>query len=163
MGKVSLEGLEFFAYHGFYEEERKIGNRYSVDVVVHTDFETGARNDVLEGTVNYELLYKIVAQEMEISSKLLEHVGKRVIDRVFKTFASACKVIVTIYKHNPPIGGICRFAKVELEQNREDASSEVEELISKGEEFGLPKAPLTDEQLRITEDFFNLPSSGFDE
>ena len=26
MGTIELEGLEFFAYHGYYEEERKIGS-----------------------------------------------------------------------------------------------------------------------------------------
>ena len=31
MGKVALEGIEFFSYHGYYEEEQKLGNKYEVN------------------------------------------------------------------------------------------------------------------------------------
>lgn len=37
LGTISLEGLEFFAYHGFYDEEQKVGNKYSLDITIHTD------------------------------------------------------------------------------------------------------------------------------
>jgi dihydroneopterin aldolase len=39
-GTVSLEGMAFFARHGFYEEERTLGNRYEVDIAVETPLET---------------------------------------------------------------------------------------------------------------------------
>ena len=42
MGKVSLEGMEFYARHGYYEEERVIGNKYSVDVTLDVDFSEAA-------------------------------------------------------------------------------------------------------------------------
>ncbi|RZK29989.1 MAG: dihydroneopterin aldolase, partial [Hymenobacter sp.] len=32
MGQIALEGLEFFAFHGYYDEEQKIGNKYGVDI-----------------------------------------------------------------------------------------------------------------------------------
>ena len=42
---VSLEGLEFFAYHGYYDEEQKVGNKYSVDVTVRADLKAAAVED----------------------------------------------------------------------------------------------------------------------
>jgi dihydroneopterin aldolase len=36
MGKITLEGLEFFAFHGYYDEEQKIGNKYGVDITIET-------------------------------------------------------------------------------------------------------------------------------
>jgi 7,8-dihydroneopterin aldolase/epimerase/oxygenase len=51
-GKVSLEGLEFHAFHGVYPHERESGNFFEVDISVETDFMLAAVNDDLEGTVN---------------------------------------------------------------------------------------------------------------
>jgi dihydroneopterin aldolase len=30
--KVALEGIRFYAYHGFYPEEQKIGNEFFIDL-----------------------------------------------------------------------------------------------------------------------------------
>jgi len=107
MGRIRLEDMEFFAYHGYYEEERKIGNKYSVTLEVEIDFSRGAREDDLSGTINYEELYKIVKEVMERPTKLLENLGRRVIDDIQHQFGKDTNVEVTISKHNPPIGGVC--------------------------------------------------------
>ena len=59
-GKVSLEGLEFHAYHGVYAHERSSGNKFEVDIFVETDFDESAFRDELAGTLNYEDLYVVV-------------------------------------------------------------------------------------------------------
>jgi len=120
MGKVALEGLEFFAYHGYYDEEQKVGNKYSVDVTVTTDFDRAAEHDKLSETINYETLYQIVAHEMTIRSRLLENIGKRIIRSIFQTFPQADAVDVSVAKFNPPIGGVCKSARVSLVRNREN-------------------------------------------
>ncbi|MFY7825994.1 MAG: dihydroneopterin aldolase [Flectobacillus sp.] len=112
MGTIELEGLEFFAYHGYYEEERKIGNRYQIDVKITVDFSSAAQNDKLKDTVNYEDLYRIIAGVMQIKSKLLEHVGQLIIDEVRKIYPNVHEVQVGVSKFNPPIGGVCTRAKV---------------------------------------------------
>jgi dihydroneopterin aldolase len=86
-GTVSLEGMAFFARHGFYEEERTLGNRYEVDIAVETPLGNAATNDELAGTVNYEGLYRIVREEMETPSKLLEHVAGRILERTCREFS----------------------------------------------------------------------------
>ena len=54
MGQIALEGMEFFAFHGFYDEEQKIGNKYGVDLYLTTDLKRAATSDDLHETVNYE-------------------------------------------------------------------------------------------------------------
>ena len=120
MGSVALEGLEFFAYHGFYDEEQKVGNKYAVDLVVYTNFDLAADHDRLSETVNYESLYKIVAAEMSIRSRLLENIGKRIIKSVFENFPQVDTIDVSVSKFNPPIGGVCKSAKVNIQRNREE-------------------------------------------
>ncbi len=115
MGKVSLEGMEFYARHGYYEEERVIGNRYSIDVMLEVDFSNAATNDKLEGTVNYEKVYKIVEEVMSIDANLLEHLAGRMIKSLKKKFPEASKIKVKISKYHPPIRGLCHRAVVELE------------------------------------------------
>jgi len=75
MGKVFLEGMEFFGYHGMYPEERVLGNRFLVNLELHTDFEDAMLTDRLEGTVDYAQLYQLVKVRMENRVQLLEHLG----------------------------------------------------------------------------------------
>ena len=118
MGLVSLRGLEFFAYHGYYDEEQKVGNKYSVDVTVRADLKKAAVQDTLSETVNYESLYNIVKGHMQVRSRLLEHIGYEVIQSVFEEFEQVRWVEVSIVKYNPPIGGVCKEARVTLNQER---------------------------------------------
>ncbi len=115
MGKVSLEGMEFYARHGYYEEERVIGNKYSVDVTLEVDFSEAASDDKLEGTVNYEKVYEIVQNVMSIDANLLEHLAGKMIKALRGNFPEIKKVYVKVSKYNPPIKGLCHKATVELE------------------------------------------------
>lgn len=115
MGKVSLEGMEFYARHGYYEEERIIGNKYSVDVVLDVDFTEAALDDKLEGTVNYENVYEIVREVMSIDANLLEHLAGKMIKALKQNFPRVNRVEVKISKYNPPIKGLCERATVTLQ------------------------------------------------
>lgn len=115
MGLVALEGMEFFARHGYYEEERKIGNRFGVDVEIETDFHIAAENDDLDGTVNYERVYDIVSQVMQTETLLLEHIAGNIISGIRNQFPKVGKVKVKVSKYNPPIGGVCHRALITME------------------------------------------------
>jgi len=118
-GMITLEGMEFFAHHGYYKEEQKIGNKFAVDITVVTDLSDAAEHDVLEETINYESLYKIIRHVMSEPTKLLEHLGKRIIDTVYDEFQQVSSVEVKVSKYNPPVGGICQRASVSLKENRQ--------------------------------------------
>lgn len=115
MGTISLEGLEFFAYHGYYPEEQRIGNKYALDITIHTNFATAAVQDKLSATVNYETLYQIAAKVMQEPAKLLEHIGFKVIAKVREQYPDVEKVVVKVSKFNPPVGGVCTRATITME------------------------------------------------
>ncbi len=119
IGKVILESLEFHAYHGLYPHERSSGNKFEVDIEVETQFSAAAFHDDLSGTVDYEQLYKVIKDEMEKPSKLLETVGHSIAVRTLETFPNALSVMVNISKFNPPIGGVCKKATVSVSRIRE--------------------------------------------
>lgn len=116
MGTIALEGVEFFAYHGFYEEEQQVGNKYSVDMIVDTDMESAATTDNLEASVDYGELYEIIRHEMQIPSKLLENIAYRIIERTYALYPQVNWVEVSISKYNPPVGGICHRSRVTLKR-----------------------------------------------
>jgi 7,8-dihydroneopterin aldolase/epimerase/oxygenase len=121
-GKIILEGLEFHAYHGVYPHERDSGNWFEVDIEIETDFTEGARHDELSGTVNYENLFRIIKEEMEKPSKLLETVAACIVDSVMDQLPKVTSVDLKISKLNPPIGGKCRKAAISLTRRRGGSS-----------------------------------------
>lgn len=102
--QITVEGMEFYAYHGYYEEENRIGCRYTVDLTIDLDDQSGS-DDLLTHTVNYEELYRIVSREMETRSKLIEHVAARIRAAVLARFPEISHLRLALYKYNPPLGG----------------------------------------------------------
>lgn len=117
-GRVALEGLEFHAFHGVYPHERESGNWFEVDIAVETDFSSAAFQDDLAGTVNYETLFRIVKEEMDKPSKLLEKVAGKIIEDILNELPVVQSVDVKISKINPPIGGKCKRATVQVFKKR---------------------------------------------
>ncbi len=118
MAIISLEGLEFFAYHGVHDFEKEQGNSFIVDVEVDVDVSQAEQTDELSGTIDYEKLFHIVSAEMEIRSKLLEHVSSRICDSVLKQWEQIQHIKVKIGKLNPPIGAVCKMSSVTVKRHR---------------------------------------------
>ena len=104
MGIISLSGMEFFAYHGCFAEEQIIGNKFIIDLEFFAATENAELSDDLTKTINYQKVYEIVKVEMEIKSKLLEHVARRILDAVYKYFPDIDNAKVTVNKINPQMG-----------------------------------------------------------
>ncbi|MEN8223897.1 MAG: dihydroneopterin aldolase [Bacteroidota bacterium] len=105
MSTISIEQMEFYAYHGCFKEEQIIGTRFLVDLRLETNTEVAEKSDDLADTVNYQEVYLLVKKEMEVKSKLLEHVGRRILDAVKDKFPQIRSAELIIYKMNPPLGG----------------------------------------------------------
>lgn len=118
MGIIKLKNIRTFSYHGCLIEEGKIGSDYTVDLEIKTDLRRSSLSDNLNDTVDYVLLNKIVVEEMAIRSHLLEHVAGRIITRIFAEIASVSRIIVSVSKLNPPIGGDVEAVTIEMEEYR---------------------------------------------
>jgi dihydroneopterin aldolase len=118
MGTIKLKNIRTFSYHGCLIEEGKIGSDYSVDLEIKANLKKSAESDNLIDTVDYVHLNRIVEEEMAIRSNLLEHVTKRIIDRVLAEIEMISKVKVGVSKLNPPIGGDVEAVTIEMEEER---------------------------------------------
>ena len=118
MGIIKLKNIRTYSYHGCLQEEGIIGSDYAVDLEIKADLVKSCVSDDLRDTVDYVLLNAIVVDEMAIRSKLLEHVAKRIIDKVFEAIPTVSRVKVGVSKINPPIGGDVESVTIELEEYR---------------------------------------------
>jgi len=115
MGKILLEGMEFFAYHGVYLEERENGQLFSIDLEILADYSKAGYSDKLEDAIDYVQIYELVKAEMEIPSSLLENVAQRIIDSIRKNFDQIESIKVKLTKLQPPISGKLKGVSIELE------------------------------------------------
>ncbi len=115
MSTISIEGMEFHAYHGCFAEEQIIGTRFIVDLFLEVDTSTAQHSDSLHDTVNYLEVYQVVKKEMMVNSKLLEHVGRRILTAVKGHFPTVKQAKIKVRKMNPPLGGKIDFVSITLE------------------------------------------------
>ena len=117
MIKIELLDLEFYGYHGVYEEERNKGNTFIVNLAVTGDFKKAVEDDQLGGTINYETIYSLIKDEMAIPSNLLEHVVGRIRLAIRARFENIKSIEVSVEKMNPPIGGNLKSTRVTLSED----------------------------------------------
>ncbi|MDO4228285.1 MAG: dihydroneopterin aldolase [Capnocytophaga sp.] len=118
MGQIVLKNIRVYTNHGCLQEEKLIGSDYRVDAKITLDMEKSIASDDLSDTVDYVHLNRIVKEEMAIRSKLLEHVAGRISDRIFKELPQTEKVVLSISKLNPPIGGDVEAVSVKIKRKR---------------------------------------------
>ncbi|KAA5534141.1 dihydroneopterin aldolase [Paenimyroides baculatum] len=118
MGIIRLTNIRVFTNHGCLIEEAKIGSEYRVDLEIKADLRKSSETDELADTVDYVHLNRIVVEEMAIRSKLLEHVAKRIVVRVFDELPMVSRILLEVSKINPPIGGDVQQVTIVMEEYR---------------------------------------------
>lgn len=102
---IHIDKMHFYAYHGVDPQEQKVGNNFSVELLLDVPFEAAMRSDSLANTINYAIIYKEIEAIMAIPSKLLEHVAGRIITTLQARFPKIKGGRIAIYKETPPISG----------------------------------------------------------
>lgn len=118
MGTVRVENIRLYAHHGCLPEETIIGSDYLVNVLVKTNLSKASISDNLNDTVDYVHINMIVEEEMAIPSRLLEHVAKRISDRIFLEIPMVKKSTIEVSKINPPINGDVEKVTIVLKSKR---------------------------------------------
>lgn len=111
---IRLDKLKFYSHHGVASQETVVGSYFYVDLKLKVDFSRAAENDDLAYTVSYADVFEAVKCEMEIPSKLLEHVCGRIVKRLFRDFPAIEEIYIGLGKENPPMGADILTAGVEM-------------------------------------------------
>ena len=106
--RIVLTRMEFHALHGCYELERKVGNRFTVDLELTAELGHAATDDDVRKTVNYLTAYEVVEMQMRITQNIIE--------AIYATFPQVRHVKCTVSKLAPPLGGKLEKVSVVLEK-----------------------------------------------
>ena len=121
MGKIIIEEMEFYAFHGHYQEEQIVGNRFLVDLEMDADLTDAADSDNLDDAVNYQQAYQIIKNEMRrTKSNLLENIGKRILDALWAEMEGIEKASIRIRKLNPPMGGPIKSVGIKMNRKQKN-------------------------------------------
>ena len=116
---IYIEDMEFFAFHGHYDEEKFAGNRFLVSISLSTDTSKAEKSDNLKDALNYQVAYAIISDIMKnTKSNLLEHLASEILDSLFSRFPKLLKAKIRIDKLNPPMGGKIGKVGVEIKRKR---------------------------------------------
>ena len=111
---IYLDEVRFYAFHGVMPQETQVGGEFIVSLRVGYPFQAAMETDDVADTLNYAELYQLVKQQMDIPSKLLEHVAGRIVKAIQTQFPQATSIHLKITKKNPPMGADCQGAGVEV-------------------------------------------------
>ncbi len=111
---VELEDVRFHAYHGVFQNERKIGNDFTINLRLSYSTILSAISDELNDTISYADLYNICRNEMKIPSALLEDVAARIAHRIVSIYTNWHELEIRIRKDGTPVAGMAGAAAVGL-------------------------------------------------
>lgn len=101
---IHLTNLQFYAYHGLYEEETSIGGKFEVNVSVsHSEIKVPVLH--INETVDYTAVYDVIKKHMMHPRHLLEAVATTLAKDILDKFVLVDEVSVSIKKITPPIAG----------------------------------------------------------
>lgn len=120
MGLIRIEEMEFYAFHGHFKEEQIVGNKFLIDLEIEADLEPAGISDRLEDAVDYTIACRVVKQEMEKKSKLLENIARRILDSLYLNLKNIKRATVKIRKMNPPVGPKVGSVSVIMSRGIED-------------------------------------------
>ena len=122
MDKIILNQLHFYGYHGLFPEEKKLGQRFDIDLEFFLDLEIAGKSDDMSDSIHYGEAFEIVKEIVEGEPKnLIEALAESIAAKLLSHFdlLKACRV--RVIKPNPPIPGHYESVAVEIyrEKNNE--------------------------------------------
>lgn len=102
---IRLDGIYLRAYHGCYDLEQQVGNRFRVDMAIRTTLGDLPKSDDVTQAVNYLTVYEIVERTMKRTQRTIEAAASNIIEAVKAEFPQIIEVECTVAKIAPPLGG----------------------------------------------------------
>lgn len=101
MFTIHLHNLQFFSFHGLYQQERVLGARFEISTDL--SFNTDEKIERLEQTIDYVKIYHIIKQQMNIPTALLETVAQDLALKMYESDNRITSISIILKKINPPI------------------------------------------------------------
>jgi len=104
MDVITIENLEFIAYHGVYQEEKRLGQKFLVSVSMETDVRKAGKTGKLEHTIHYGQIARDVEKNFtEKSFDLLETCAETIAEFLLTKYGNIRAITITIKKPWAPL------------------------------------------------------------
>jgi len=117
--RIILRDLGFYGFHGLFDEEAKLGQRFFIDLECGVDLTAPGETDAIGHTVSYADIYDVVKATFdERRTKLIEALGQNIVSALFARFSDITWIIIRIRKPEAPIAMVRGEAAIELHRVR---------------------------------------------
>lgn len=119
MGKILMNQMVFFAYHGVMPEENRLGQKFIIDAELEVDLESSGRTDDVNDTVSYaDVFYTIEKIVTKEQFKLIEKLAYEIAVQILNNYMKIEAVTVRVLKPEAPVAGNFRNFGVEICKRR---------------------------------------------
>lgn len=119
MDKICIRRLEVYAYHGVYEEEKRLGQKFYITAELELDTRKAGMTDELQMSVNYgEVCQKIVEWTQKHRRKLIEAAAEDIARYLLLQYPTVRKVTVELEKPGAPVPYAFDTVFVHIERSR---------------------------------------------
>lgn len=115
MAKIRLVNMMFYGFHGTYEYERELGQKYYFDVEVVTKDDGVIDNDDSDDMVHSTSIYATVKENVE--NKRFRHMralAGHIADAILAQYSCLAEVTVKARKANATLTGPIDYVEVEV-------------------------------------------------
>ncbi|KAF5741481.1 hypothetical protein HS088_TW10G00479 [Tripterygium wilfordii] len=117
--KLILRGLQFHGYHGVKVEERKLGQKFLIDIDAWMDLRAAGKSDNLSDTISYTDIYRIAKDVVEgPAQNLLESVAELIASNTLAKHSQISAVRVKVGKPHVAVHGPVDYLGVEILRHR---------------------------------------------
>jgi len=123
MGKIKLNNMVFYGYHGVMEQEKDLGGKFEVDLEFEFDMSAAVDSDQLQDTISYVEIYQKVKSVITTSKfHLIESLAGKILRAIFETYPTD-RVTIRIRKPNAPLRGVLDNVEVEITRKRSEMNN----------------------------------------
>ena len=118
--QIFVHGLLLHAYHGVAEHEARVGQSFTLDIVLELDLDEASRSDKLADTASYDDLVEVIRKTFcGTRYRLVEAAAGAVADALLEAFLRVESVRVTVHKPHAPLAAHFRAVGVTILRSRD--------------------------------------------
>ncbi|PCI27130.1 MAG: dihydroneopterin aldolase [SAR324 cluster bacterium] len=115
--QIRIDALELFAYHGVFPEEKKLGQKFGIDLILEVEAQGDLLEDCLDQVISYpDIIDNVNRTFTEKSFDLLEAAAKAILLNLSQ-FPSIKHARVCVKKLAPPVPYTLGSVGVQLEKS----------------------------------------------
>lgn len=118
--RISIRRIGVFAYHGVYEEEGRLGQRFYISIDAYLDLRPAGRADDLEKSVSYADIAARV-QEIAVGQRyqIIEALAEAVATDLLRAFPLIEDISITVEKPAAAVAAILDAISVTVHRRQE--------------------------------------------